>query len=236
MSETKETTYAIIPAGGIGKRMQSQKPKQFIGINDQPILIITLKTLAATGLIDKFIIPTVDLVYTKKIIKSYVPDLNVVICKNGKTRQDSVYNGIQEIKADPQAPDFILIHDAVRPLIKKEIITEVINKAKVNGGAIAARPVTDTLKLAFTKDHDFCVKKNVSREMLWQAQTPQVYRAEIIIEAYEKAKEDHFEGTDSAGLVERLNKIDIVMVNSPQSNIKITTEEDLEFAKLYLSI
>ncbi|MCE2929616.1 MAG: 2-C-methyl-D-erythritol 4-phosphate cytidylyltransferase [Candidatus Caenarcaniphilales bacterium] len=225
------TIYAIIPAGGIGKRMQSQKPKQFLAIDDKPIIIVTLAKLISTGLIKKFIIPTVDIVYTKKIIKSEFPDLDFIICKSGKSRQDSIQNAILEIKALEEKADLILIHDAVRPLIKKTTIEQVVKKALETGAAVAGRPVSDTLKLAFNRDGENIIKKNVSRDSMWHTQTPQVYHSQIFFDAYQKALEDHFEGTDSAGLVERINK-DVYLVESPQSNIKITTPDDLELAKI----
>ncbi len=229
----QDNLYAIIPAGGIGKRMQSQKPKQFLTIDGEPILCKTLKTLSESGLITKYIVPTIDVVYTKKIIKSSLPDLeNVVVIKGGKTRQESVSNGLQFIRDDNDLPEFVLIHDAVRALVKKETIQAVINKAKETGAAIAARPVTDTIKLAHVKANDTVIKKNINRDFMWLAQTPQVFRTEMLIEAYDAAAKDHFIGTDSAGLVERLG-IDVNIVESLPSNIKITTPEDLELAILY---
>lgn len=224
---------AIIPAGGIGKRMNSQKPKQFLTLNDEPIISITIKALAETGLISRVIIPTIDLVYTKKIIQAAHPDLEIRVCKGGKTRQESVYNGLQELKESGWQTDYILIHDAVRALVRKETIEQVIAKAKKTGAAIVARPVADTLKLSYTQGTDNLVKKNVPRDQMWYTQTPQVFEAKLLIQAYEKAREEHFTGTDSSSLVERLNH-DIYLVEGHPSNIKITTPEDLDLAKLYL--
>lgn len=227
--------HAIIPAGGIGKRMQSQKPKQFLTLDGQPVLLITIKALAETGLISRFFVPTIDIVYTKKIIKSNLPDLDIVVCKSGKTRQESVDNALQEIKKSDQDPDFILIHDSVRPLTQRKTIENVIAKARLTGGAVAARPVTDTLKLSYQEGDDHLIKKNVSRDHMWQTQTPQIFKAETIFNAYQKAKEDYFLGTDTAGLVERLGG-EVHLVRSLQSNIKITNPEDLELAKMYLKL
>lgn len=234
MSENSIT--AIIPAGGIGKRMNAQKPKQFLTINDEPILLITLRSLYQTGLIDDFIIPTVDLVYTKKIIKSALPDLDVTVIKGGKTRQESIYKALREIKNQDLRSNYILIHDAVRALVRKETIERVIKKAKKTGAAIAARPVTDTLKLSYVNDEgDTVIKKNISRDLMWIAQTPQVFSREIIYAAYEKAHKDRYEGTDSAGLVERIGK-EVYIVQGRPSNIKITTPDDLALAEIYYKI
>jgi 2-C-methyl-D-erythritol 4-phosphate cytidylyltransferase/2-C-methyl-D-erythritol 4-phosphate cytidylyltransferase/2-C-methyl-D-erythritol 2,4-cyclodiphosphate synthase len=225
---------AIIPAGGIGKRMKTQKPKQFLTIDGEPVIVKTAKALAKCKSIKQFIIPTVDVVYTRKIFQSYAPELNILIISSGKTRQESVANGLEEIRKFSDKPDLILVHDSVRALVQEKTINEVVEKAIEVGGAIAAAPASDTLKLANAvgekKNH---IKKNIPRDNIWEAKTPQVYKTELIIEAYDQAKKDHFLGTDSAGLIERLGK-DVILVQSPKSNIKITTPEDLEFAELFL--
>jgi 2-C-methyl-D-erythritol 4-phosphate cytidylyltransferase len=224
---------AIIPAGGIGKRMKSQKPKQFLTLNDEPIILITIRALAETGLVSKIIIPTIDLVYTKKIIKMAHADLDIHVCKGGKTRQESIHNGLDYIKETDWNPEYILIHDAVRALVRKRTIERVIAKAKETGAAIVARPITDTIKLAYKDGKNDLIKKNVSRDNMWSTQTPQVFKADLLIEAYNQARQDHFTGTDSASLVERLNH-PICLIEGYPSNIKITNPEDLDLAKLYL--
>ncbi|MDD9897622.1 MAG: 2-C-methyl-D-erythritol 4-phosphate cytidylyltransferase [Candidatus Melainabacteria bacterium] len=226
---------AIIPAGGIGKRMKSQKPKQFMTLDDEPIIAITIRALASTGLVNKFIVPTVDLIYTRKILQDRHPELEILVCKGCKTRQDSIYNGLDCMKEAGWDPDYILVHDAVRALLRKSTVERVINKAKETGAAIVARPVVDSLKLGHPEADSNIVKKTVSRDHLWYTQTPQVFKAETMIAAYERAREDHFQGTDSAGLVERLQQ-EIHIVEGYPSNIKITTSEDLELAKLYFQL
>jgi 2-C-methyl-D-erythritol 4-phosphate cytidylyltransferase len=231
----KKKIFAIVPAGGIGKRMNNRKPKQFLTIFDQPILAVTLRALANTGLFSKFIIPSIDIVTTKKLIEQKLPDLDITIIKSGKTRQMSVHHGLNFIENLDEKPDLILVHDAVRVLVTKEILNKVVNKAIDTGAAIASNKVYDTLKLSQSEaDEDTLIKKNISRENMWQAQTPQVFKSEIIFSAYDKAKNDHFEGTDSASLVERLG-IPIHLVETTKFNFKITTPEDLEIAEIILS-
>lgn len=231
----KKKIFAVIPAGGIGKRMNQRKPKQFLTLFNQPILVITIKALASTGLFSKFIIPTVDLVTTKKLVEQKLPELDISVVKSGKTRQMSVHNGLDFIRSLDEQPDLILVHDAVRVLITKETVNKTINKAIETGAAIAGNRVYDTLKLSHSEaDKDILIKKNVSRENMWQAQTPQVFKTDIIFSAYDKAKQDHFEGTDSASLVERLG-VPIHLVESSRFNFKITTPEDLEIAEILLS-
>lgn len=228
------SVYAIVPAGGIGKRMKSQKPKQFLSLNGEPILCLTLKALAKCNYIKKFFIPTVDMVYTRKILKTHCPEIDAIIIKNGKTRQESVENALEHIEKTESLPDFILVHDAVRALIQESTVNAVIEAAHEYGAAIAASRVSDTLKLARQNEEvQPLIKKNISREFMWLAQTPQVFKTEIIIEAYKKAKQESFAGTDSAGLVERLEQ-DIALVESPHSNIKITTQIDLKIAQAFI--
>ncbi len=233
MQKANPNIYAIVPAGGIGKRMGARKPKQFLDLAGEPILSLTLKTLASSGQIQKFIIPSIDIVYTRKIIASYCPGLNVEIIKGGKTRQDSVYNAL--LIAIPDQPDLLLIHDAVRALVQIETIHEVIEAALRFGSATAASAVTDTLKLSYydEKTQNYLVRKNVSRDLLWAVQTPQVFRTEILVKAYEQAIVDKFTGTDSTGLVERIAE-KVALVEAPNSNIKITSPEDLKIAESYL--
>ena len=231
----KKKIFAVIPAGGMGTRMNSRKPKQFLTIFDQPILAVTIRALANTGLFSKFIIPSIDIVMTKKLVEQKLPDLDISIVKSGKTRQMSVHSGLDFIKSLDEQPDLILVHDAVRVLITKETINKVVDKAIETGAAIASNRIYDTLKLSQSEaDEDILIKKNISRENMWQAQTPQVFKSEIILSAYDKAKNDHFEGTDSASLVERLG-IPIHLVETTRFNFKITTPEDLEIAEIILS-
>lgn len=227
---------AIIPAGGVGKRMKSNQPKQFLRLDGEPLIVKTIKALAKCKNIKKFIIPTVDIVYTRKIFKSYAKELDVMIVHGGKTRQESVYNGLLEIKDNmsDEMPDLILVHDSVRALVQEKTINETILKAIEVGGAIAAARVSDTLKLSSSVgDRKNLIKKNIPRDNMWEAKTPQVYKTDMLFEAYEKAKKDHYLGTDSAGLIERLGH-DVALVESPKSNIKITTPDDLKIAELLL--
>ena len=215
--------------------MQSQKPKQFLLLNDEPIISITLKALLNTGLISKFIVPTVDMIFTRKIIRSYLPDLDVDIVKGGKSRQDSISNALALIAESKEQPDLILIHDAVRALVRKSTIELVINKALQMGAATAATPVTDTLKLSYVNERgELLIKKNISRDYIWQIQTPQVFKSDILIKANAKAREEHFTGTDSTSLLERFG-LDVALVESPKTNIKITTPEDLKLAQILYS-
>lgn len=224
---------AIVPAAGTGSRMNSDTPKQFIEINGKPILIITLETLINTGFFEKIIIPTIDINYSKEIIHKFLAEHenSLIVCSGGKTRQESVYKALQEAKKFAIETQLTLVHDAARALIDQETITNVIDKAIETGAASAARPVTDTLKLSRLQNSDFIIEKNISRENLWTMQTPQVFKSSLLYEAHQKAHEENFSGTDCCALVENLGQ-EIYLVESPLTNIKITTQEDISFAKV----
>ncbi len=226
---------AIVPAGGIGSRMASTQPKQFIEINGKPILIITLETLIKTGLFEKIIISTIDIDYTKEIIQKFLKNHEnlLMVCSGGKTRQESVYKALQEADKFAIESNFTLVHDAVRALVSQETISQVINKALTTNAATAARAVTDTLKLARQKDSDYIIEKNIPRENIWAMQTPQVFKTSLLKEAHQKAHVEDFAGTDCCALVERLGQ-EAYLVESPSSNIKITMPEDISYAEIFL--
>lgn len=223
---------AIVPAGGIGSRMNSTQPKQFIEINSKPILIITLETLIKTGFFEKIIISTIDIDYTKEIIQKFLKNHEnlLMVCNGGKTRQESVYRALQEAEKFAIESEFTLVHDAVRALVSPETISQVIDKAIETNAATAARPVTDTLKLAREKNSNYVIEKNISRENIWAMQTPQVFKTSLLKKAHQKAHAENFSGTDCCALVERLGQ-EVYLVESPLTNIKITTPDDIKFVQ-----
>jgi 2-C-methyl-D-erythritol 4-phosphate cytidylyltransferase len=146
----------------------------------------------------------------------------------GRTRQESVQNGLAHVPADA---DLVLIHDAVRPLVRKEMIEATIRAAQRVGAAILAAPVKATLKRTGANG---LIRATVPRDNLWAAQTPQVFERRLILEAYATAAADRFHATDDAALVERLGH-PVAIVEGAEENIKITTREDLRIAKILLA-
>jgi 2-C-methyl-D-erythritol 4-phosphate cytidylyltransferase len=142
----------------------------------------------------------------------------------GKTRQESVYQGL--IHSDPVS-EMILVHDGVRPFLTQDILHRCIESAVVYGGAVVAIPITETVKQVGPEG---IIKGTVDRNTLWRAQTPQVFRRSLLEQAYQQARSDCFDGTDDASLVERLGVTIRVVEGSPE-NIKITTQEDLALAE-----
>ena len=207
---------ALVPNGGSGARMKTTIPKQYLELNNKPVLIHTLNILDKAECINEIILIS-DKKYIEKshsLIKKYnIRKVSRIVC-GGKTRQESVYNGLMSIK---NIPDIILIHDAVRPFITQELIDESIKTAHKYGAAVIGLPLFDTIKLV----KDNCIEKTVDRTNLWRVQTPQTFRYSLIKTAYQKANKNKFSGTDDASLVEELNH-PVRIVPGSEGNIKLT--------------
>ncbi len=221
---------AIVPAAGRSQRMGSPTNKPFMLLQGIPIIVHTLKTLAAVEEIQHIIVvaredevPLMEIVVKKHQIGKVKK-----IIKGGNERQESVALGVQEV---PENTDLILVHDGVRPLVKRELVKEAIKAGHEYGAAILAVPVKDTLKWVGA---DKVVHSTLPRAAIWAAQTPQVFRYDVLMEAYAKASEEKFATTDDAALVERIGH-KVYLVGGSYENFKITTSEDLLLAEALLS-
>ncbi len=220
---------AIIAAGGGGERIGGILPKQFVEIKKKPILAYTVEKFEKCELIDEIIlvVPEDYMSFCSYNIVD-VGDFKKVkrILSGGKERQDSVYKGLLALSKDT---DIVLIHDGVRPFISTEKIGKSIEMCKKEKAVILALPVNETVKKV---DGEYIIA-TLDREKLWMAQTPQTFEYKLILEAYKKAIEDGFIGTDDSSLVERLG-FKVSVLQGESQNIKITTREDLAFAERIL--
>lgn len=221
---------AIIAAAGMSNRMKSKINKQFIYINDKPILAHTLEKFETCKYIDEIIVVAKEdeINYCKKeIVKRYRFNKVSKIVRGGKERQDSVYNGILALD---ERTGIVISHDGARPFVKTENIVDSIEGAFKYNACVVGTPVKDTIKVVKNDQDIDCTPK---RNFLWAAQTPQSFKKEIIMEGYRRAIEDDFVGTDDSVLVERLG-IDVKMIMGSYENIKITTPEDIIIAESIL--
>lgn len=221
---------AIVPSAGKGERMG--KKKEFLLLGDRPILAHTLKPLEDHSQISEIILVVNEKSIEKckrEIVEKYGFKKVKEVIVGGKERQDSVYNGLKEVKKDC---DIILIHDGARPFLTEDLITRSIQEAEKHKAAVVAVPCIDTIKFA-QKEKDTALE-TLDREYLWMAQTPQTFKYKIILKAYEKAREENFKGTDDASLVERMNQ-PVKIVRGSYDNIKITTPQDLILAEAILA-
>ena len=216
---------AIILAAGAGKRLGSSVPKPLVKIGKKPAIIYLLKEFDKHPDIDEIIV-VVSAQNKGKIaqaLKKYSFKKIKVLSLGGKRRQDSVRNGLGAVS---QSCTWVLIHDSARPFINAKLIKEVISEAYKTGAAILGVPVKATIK---SVKKDLLIDKTADRDSLWEIQTPQVFKKELICQAYNKFSQENF--TDDASLVEKLGKR-IKLVRGSYENIKITTQEDLLLAGL----
>jgi 2-C-methyl-D-erythritol 4-phosphate cytidylyltransferase len=221
---------AIIVSAGKGQRFMEGKKKQFFLLGDKPILAHTLGQFETCPLIRStlLVVSEEDMDYTlKEIVEKHKFRKIVQIVPGGKRRQDSVKNGMDALA---KTVDIVMIHDGVRPFVTRAMIEDSIHSAERFGAVVVAMPVKDTIKMS---NPDGTVLKTLDRESLRQTQTPQTFHAKVIREAYTKAAEDGFVGTDDASLVERLG-VKVHILPGSYTNIKITTPEDLILAHLFL--
>lgn len=220
----------IIAAAGMSNRMGSKINKQFISINNKPILAHTIEKFEKCKYVDEIIVVAKEreIDYCRKeIVRRYRFNKVSAIVKGGKERQDSVYNGILALN---EKSDIVLSHDGARPFVKLKNIIDGIDGALKYGACVIGVPVKDTIKVV--GDHKD-IDKTPKRDVLWAAQTPQCFKKDIIMEGYRKAIEDKFVGTDDSVLIERLG-LDVKMIMGSYENIKITTPEDLIIAESIL--
>lgn len=223
-------TSVIIVAAGIGKRMGTTVAKQYLTLRDKPILYYTLNAFEQIEMIDRIIVVTgkadIDYVQNEIINKYNIKKAEKPIA-GGSERQYSVYNGLMALNP---LTDIVLIHDGVRPFVKKEDIKNLIAQTRKNKACLLGVKVKDTIKIC---DENGFISDTPNRNMLWQAQTPQAFSYDLITEAHKKAQKEGFLGTDDAMLVERLG-YKIKMVEGSYTNIKITTPEDLQTGEVIL--
>jgi 2-C-methyl-D-erythritol 4-phosphate cytidylyltransferase len=218
--------YAIIVAGGSGMRMQSTTPKQFIKIGGLPILMRTIlafhKYLKDIAII--LVIPHEQFSLWYKLVEKYLFNVPCQLVNGGKTRFESVKNGLQAIENE----GLVAIHDGVRPFITSKIISQCYNSAEEYGSGVAAVIPKDSLR-EITSSGNNGINRNQYRLM----QTPQTFKLSVIKQAYLSTEDRGF--TDDASVAEAAG-YKISLVNGDYSNIKITTPEDLKIAQALLEI
>ncbi len=223
---------AIIVAAGSGRRMGQGTPKQFLSLAGKPLLYHTLSAFESTEEISEIVLLVPDewtgRCRTEIIEKFGFKKISEVL-PGGAERQDSVGIGLE--RSDPDC-GIVVVHDGARPLVSEALIRACIAAAADYGAAVAAIPVADTLKAV---KPDAKIEETISREGLWQAQTPQSFRRDVITKAFEKARAEGFRGTDDAALVEKTGDSVVVVQGSP-FNLKITTPDDLLLAEAFLKI
>ena len=221
-------TIAIILAGGKGKRMGAPVSKQFIEIDDKPVIYYTIKKFEEVEEIDEIILvlPKDEIDYFKFNIQNRF-NFNISrIIEGGAERQDSVYNALRSV----EDADIVLIHDGARAFVTNEIIKNGIRYAKEYGAAAPGVMPKDTIKV---KDKDSFSKNTPIRERLVAVQTPQCFKYSLIKECHENVKREKKIVTDDTMVVEQYGH-NVYLYEGDYKNIKITTKEDLILAKAFV--
>lgn len=242
----KKRCTAILLAAGSGKRMQSDVAKQFMLLDGKPLIWYALHTIEQSSVIEDCILVTgaEDIAYVQKeIVERY--DFHKVnkIVAGGAERYDSVYNALKiiadEDKMVPNRDGYVFIHDGARPFLTEDIIERSYQAVTEAHACVVGMPVKDTIKLV---DADGYAASTPDRSLVWQIQTPQVFDANLIIDAYSRLilqKEElaakGIKITDDAMVVETLLEHPVKLVQGSYENIKITTPEDLCVAEAFLS-
>ncbi len=226
----------IIPAAGLGTRMSRSHAehsgisrKQFMLLDGSPILMHTLRKFAASSKVSEIVIAlrADDIEWVNGMLAEEKLGKPVQVVEGGQSRQQSVENALAVIAPDTA---LVAVHDAVRPFIDAATIDKVIDEAAATGAAIVGIVPVDTVKQVQRNK----VRATIPRDRLVLAQTPQVFRFDILRRAFEQAVTDNFTGTDEASLVERLDQ-EVSVVAGSDRNIKITRPTDMDVARLFLA-
>lgn len=232
MDKCKKKITAIVLAAGSGKRMHSSVKKQYMEIQNCPLVYYSLKAFEDYG-VDQIILVTgaEDISYCKKeIIEKYGLKKVTHVVAGGKERYNSVIEGLNVI----DDADYVLIHDGARPCITREVIENCLQDAIKYGACVAAVPSKDTIKIA--DENGFAVE-TPKRSLVYMIQTPQAFSTTIIKNAYRTMLESDLNGiviTDDAMVVERFTNVKVKLTEGDYENIKVTTPEDLVSAELFL--
>ena len=220
----------IFPAAGAGRRMKADRNKVLLELSGVPILLRTLRRFSAVLAVAELIVVVAkdEIAFVEGMLEKAQGLKPWRVVQGGAERQYSIANGMAHLAANA---DIVLVHDAARPLVSLAAIEAVIAAAREKGAAIAAVRAKNTIKVV---GEDGRVEATPSRASLWEVQTPQGFRREILQRAYEKAAQDGFLGTDDASLVERIGEA-VFVVESDYGNLKITTPEDLWMAEALLA-
>jgi len=229
-------TAAIVLAAGQGKRMQSAVAKQFLLLNNEPVVCHSLRAFEESEVETIILVTGADEIEycREEIVNKYGFKKVSAIVAGGKERYHSVYEGLCALSGALGMDGIVLIHDGARPMVTREIITRTIEAAKLYGACVAAMPVKDTIKVA---DENGFAAMTLDRSTLWQMQTPQTFEYGLVYDAYQKllSNEAYQKGiTDDAMVVEAMSGGSVKLVEGSYENIKVTTPEDMIVAESLL--
>jgi 2-C-methyl-D-erythritol 4-phosphate cytidylyltransferase len=204
--------------------------KQFMLLDESPILLHTIRKFVSSPAVAEIVVAlrAEDLEWVRELLEKERFAKPVRLVEGGESRQSSVQNALATLGPETQ---LVAVHDAVRPFIEHSVLEKVFAEAAENGAAIVGIVPVDTVKQV----HRNKIRQTIPRERLILAQTPQVFRFDLLKQAFAKAREDGFAGTDESSLVERLDQVEVSVIPGSDRNIKITKLSDMDLAKLFLA-
>lgn len=229
---------AIIIAGGVGNRMGQDIPKQFINVYDKPVLIYTLEGFQKHPLIDA--IEVVCIEGWENVVWAYARQFGITklrwITRGGSTGQESIRNGVYNLEGECAPDDIMIIHDGIRPLVEPSVLTDVINKALLHGNAVTSLPYNEQIFVIDLED-ETTTTQYIPRETLRRVSTPQAYRYDLLNEKYHEAfeREIGIYGSSYTNTMMVELGVRLHFAAGSDKNIKLTTKDDLEMFKGYLS-
>ena len=226
-------TVALIIAGGTGARMHQDIPKQFLTVNEKPVIVYTLEAFQNHPEIDSIAVVCVD--GWEQMLLAYAKQFNITklehVVKGGDNGQSSIRNGVYELEKFFDKDDIVLIHDAIRPMVSAEIISDCIMKTKQYGNAITAIPCAEAM---LTTDDGVVSEESYSREKLKRTQTPQGFKIGEICDLHRKALEKGITASvASCTLMIEMGK-KVYFSQGSEKNIKLTTVDDIDIFKALL--
>lgn len=222
--------WAVVPAAGIGSRMQADRPKQYLELDGKTVIEHTLQRLASHPSIKGIVISVAENdPWWSQCSQGY--DCPIHVVSGGAERADSVLNALKLLTTLTNDDSWVLVHDAARPCLRHQDIDTMLSTLSTHSvGGILGIPVNDTVKRANTEQE---ITETVSRQGLWRASTPQMFHLQALIQALQTAKQQQLIVTDEASAME-LAGFQPMMVEGHADNIKITLPQDLALASLYL--
>lgn len=233
------SVVAVIIAGGKGERMGQDVPKQFLNVYDKPVLIYTMENFQRHPEVDQIGVVCVD--GWHDVVRAYAAQFNLDkfrwVISGGKTVQESIRNGVERLKNECRDDDIVIVHDGVRPLVDEFVLTDILRVCREHGNAVPALPYNEQI-FKVAEDDTETTTGYIVRESIRRVSTPQAYNYKLLYDAYEKAfaTQTGIYGSSYTNTMMVELGIRLYFAKGSDKNIKLTTLEDLEVFKAYLSL
>lgn len=227
---------ALIIAGGSGHRMGQDIPKQFLTVNEKPIIIYTLENFQNNDKIDEILVVCIE--GWENVLKAYAKQFNITKLKyvidGGATAQESIRNGVNKLYSEYKGDHCVVIHDGIRPLVDETVLNDVIDTCLTFGNGVSSLPYNEQI---FIKKDDKTTDQYIPRETLMRVSTPQAYKLEKLYTSYKKAFDNNIGVTGSSYVNTMMVELGETLhfAKGSDKNIKLTSKEDLYIFKAYIS-